>query len=209
MSDESTSDLKAGVFVPQLFYDLIGRMVPGSILLLLGAHLLMGLEGAVKAITTVSKDGAAASTVLVLMALAISYSVGVLLGHLLPFWRHSEWKKEPSKIQVCVPDTDITDSGVAYVYDAIQHYYPAAGARLAKLAAELCFARVLGTGCAALAVVVPFVHPPNRYGMEIACDVLFLVVIVGASYVFHKHIQLRARYLMCSYWHLLRMEHAK
>lgn len=197
---------KVDVWVPQLFYDLIGGVVPGGIILFLGFCLLQDPQSIKSSIEFLFKDSGVPSTLIFLLLVAVSYAIGVLLGHTVPSVKDDEWRKDPKTMRVELPNPDDPDSGISYIYDAIQHHYPTTGARLAKLSAERCFARVFTLGNTVLVFLFVIRHWAGHWPLEFYFVLGILVSAVVAAFVFDKHIQIRSRHLLLNNWHILQSE---
>src|SRR5688572_26678728 len=69
-----------GTFVPQAFYDLIGRVLPGSLMLLSAAGLFLD-HGKIRELVVASASSTTfPTTLVVLAAVGTSYMLGALVG---------------------------------------------------------------------------------------------------------------------------------
>lgn len=196
-----------GSWVPQVFYDLIGRVVPGAFLLALGGLLFTDPVSSRDLAFFVFKEAGVPATLVLLAVLLVAYVVGTLLGAIgFAFW-HREWTaKELSKIRVELPELPgpyKTGTGFPFMYDSILVHAPAAGARAVKLRAEQHMCRVLIVGTAMLFVAYCSTHwPPWELSRDLGI-VGVLALIAVAAYLFHVHLDLRTRWLLVNYWYLL------
>jgi hypothetical protein len=210
------------IVVPQIFYDLIGRIIPGAMLITIAFLILQGPEEAVKHLATWSNQdnvtGAEIavniSTTLILLGnLLASYVIGALFGG---FWykfsktmigeeqrqRISNVFKsnyEPIKDQYSKIKQGHLDD-VALVYDYIQLRFPKAGARIAKLRAEQLMAGSMALGMSVILVVFGFI-PFKRYSDCVSMVIEFaLGFAIAASVLLAKHLEERTGNAMVNYW---------
>lgn len=191
--------------VPQIFYDLIGRVVPGALVLLLGALLFVEPSAAAQFWRT---PAPVPTTVLVFVALLLAYSVGTILGAIAFAILNWEWTtRSVSSITAEIPSDfnakDLTRGQIAFMYDALQLYNPAAGARLVKLRAEQHMAAVLVAGVMVLAVAGILVERPASTSISPAVLFTGLAVLAGGGYVFYVHLAIRGRRLLMNCCQLL------
>lgn len=152
----------SATWVPQIFYDLIARIVPGLALVVgIVIVLLAGNNGSELinrlAIGSISW---ASATILIITAFSLSYSIAVLISG-LRYLLFAFLFRIPSKIlrwKRCVPivawlhsldiETGIRDSDGDFwlKYDHIKKEFPSAGNRITKLKAEIHMSHVLLVG---------------------------------------------------------------
>ena len=167
--------------VPQVFYDLIGRVVPGAGIIVAAFWLLAtDRVGAARRVVE-AKPELASVTILCALCLLTSYLIGTLLGgigfalfedersdrNLINLARNAwaaigfsqtddvQRSRNLSAMKVDRPTTaeaHILKSQLPYVYDYILLRNASAGGRLAKLRAEVHMCRVLMLGCVSLAI---------------------------------------------------------
>lgn len=141
--------------IPQVFYDLIGRIVPGAFLLFIGLLLIHG-EDWKQNIGGLFGKPKIPYSLLVTLGLMFSYMTGILLGGIGCFVekiiRRSKEHFEIFDRDGTLPKRKPNINRISYIYDVIQHYEPAAGARLAKLSAERNMCRVLIVGSVLLEI---------------------------------------------------------
>lgn len=80
-----------GNWIPNLFYDLIGRITPGSVILLTGYFIFQGFDTALDNLDAVLKQEHLSTTLLVLAGIALSYTAGILLGALAYLFTSDFW----------------------------------------------------------------------------------------------------------------------
>ncbi len=207
MGDSNSQIGHVGSWIPQVFYDLIGRIVPGAILLISGFLLVAGWKDSVEELTKLLGKEEIPYSLVLLTGVLFSYLTGILLGGFGYFaWdvankcvRERYRGKLPVEA-VKPPSKDKPGSNVSYIYDAIQHYEPAAGARLAKLRAEQNMCRVLAIGFAILAIIHLCVNWRKQYFF---LSVGLIVLSVISTIMFNRHLSIRAHTLMLNYWDLL------
>ncbi|HVT59662.1 MAG TPA: hypothetical protein VHR45_14830 [Thermoanaerobaculia bacterium] len=198
MMPEATSALS---WIPQIFYDLIGRVFPGVAVLVSSLLLFQDSAKAKSLVFFLFKDSGAPLSVTVLIGLVLSYLVGVLLGALGFFFQGNEWNIRPPALSIheC-PDLRRQELLRSFMYDAVQLHDPQAGARLAKLAAEQHMCRVLIVGFVALGFLQTGLYVAGtRPGTFWAAIALFSVVVFS-SWLFHRHLAIRAARLLANQW---------
>ena len=194
-----------GSWIPQVFYDLIGRAVPGAFLTLLAAVLLIEPPRLAQTADSLLR---LPTSVLVCLGLVVSYMVGIILGALASVLASREWStKHVQSIIAEVPVNfnapGITDGERAFLYDFLQFRNPAAGARLAKLRAEqnLCGVLLVGTAVIAIAFVLTQRQPIPW--LQLTGVLLGLSGLAVGAYAFYVHLAIRARRLLLNCCHLL------
>jgi hypothetical protein len=188
-------------WIPQLFYDLIGRVIPG-VAILMALPLMFEESAELEDLTALAFPDPSIPSLIV--SVLVAYLIGALLGALSGFFLFKEWRK--------APDT-VTDAGLlnishgtikkSFMYDAIQLHDPVAGARLAKLAAEQHMCRVLIIGFAALGILhitVLFFGPATNHGW---LPLSICVATVVSAIVFYRHLLFRASMLANNVWYAL------
>lgn len=218
--------MELGNWIPQFFYDLIGRVVPGAVLTLASFLLLQDTERAKCSLLYLFHDSGISGPALYLAGLLVFYVIGTLLGALgfaitetewntkkiakiverpqldpLSFARGIEWN---TKTMTKVADQpDLPDSVIAYMYDAILWHSPAAGARLAKLRAEQHMCRVLIVGLLLLVALYSAAHAPAWQSWTYWRHIALILFGIGTSYLFYVHLAIRVRRLMLNCWDLI------
>jgi hypothetical protein len=197
-----------GSWIPQLFYDLIGRVTPGAAITL--CLLTLPLDGAkAKAVLTfVFVESRVPSAFIAVVGLFGCYLIGTLLGAIGFFVDGREWRVARLEPSDSVPP-DMADESLrtAYMYDAIQFHDPRAGARLAKMRAEEHMCRVLLVGFVMMLVAHIILN------FRAAGSVVFWSVLGAyagtllSAYLFYKHLDIRTTRLLCNQWHILGLGH--
>lgn len=184
--------------IPQVFYDLIGRVFPGSAVL--AAGLLIGTDSArIHTIAAQLLDGSGpALSILLVFWLMAAYLVGLLLGA-IGFLLFEDGLKNPEfrRIKRQAPADSIEESDLPYIYDFILEKDPSAGLRLAKLRAESHLCRVLVVGCAALATL----SLANRNTTLVGIGALVLTAV--AAFYLQRHLKVRIWMLTVNCWIIL------
>jgi len=183
---------KIGNWIPQIFYDLIGRIIPGGLLLIVAFVIFQ------KPLTL-----DVSASILVLAFLTIAYVLGALLGGVTAVINRDFWKRK--KIDL----TSKKENDVSFIYDYIQFHRPDIGSRLAKLSAERHMCRVITAGAIILFVVYSF-SPPVPYFSSLFWGVEIGLMAMGSSAAFlHRHISFRSEELMSNNWRLIHEENRK
>jgi len=140
--------------IPQFFYDLIGRVIPGATFLCVGVALLVPSSELMASVQTISRLPTAVDAVLIILWLFAAYLTGLLLGA-IGFALFEDGFKRPlfNALRQEKPGATITEDDLSYVYDFIAIRNPSTGLRMAKLRAERHLCRVLIVGCVILAII--------------------------------------------------------
>ena len=211
--------------IPQLFYDLIGRVIPGATLLIYALIIFQGPEEAAKHLTSwslyVAEAGAPSykdlpTTMILLGNLLASYVIGALLGslwNLISFIAVGQKHKErileafdttPSGLrQIDLEKKGYIDK-IAFIYDYIHLRYPKAGARMAKLRAEQLMCGSISIG-AVLNGLVYFVYTvffkKDQYsGRGLLFIEVALILIASTGILLTRHLERRCGNAMIDYW---------
>ena len=190
-----------GNWIPQIFYDLIGRVAPGAFLLILGIGLLVDPD-VVKAVAESAKGFP--MTVLVSAGLLVAYAVGTILGALAVPILYNEWSTRSVRCIIAdVPDRlnsqALTAGQVSFLYDALQLFNPSAGARLVKLRAETHLCCTLFVGALVIAAAYIPTHRQSLFTVRTVSAFLGLAGMAASSYSFYVHLAIRARRLLMNY----------
>jgi hypothetical protein len=192
-----------GTWIPQIFYDLIGRVAPGTFLLLLGMGLLVDPRRLAELVA--AAKGLPTSEVL-LVGLTASYMLGLLLGSLSLLLADDDLFLDARFITAEIPtrlNASVMSRGqVSFLYDALQYFNPAAGARLAKLRAEQHLCRVLLMGVALLipSYLVTHWRSPLAERSSVLAGLLGMAL---AARAFFLHLEVRSSRLRMNYCQLL------
>ena len=168
--------------VPQISYDIIGRIIPGVIVIFSLVITILGPTPALAQIDAwvIHPDPPLSGWAVILFVVA-GYVMAVILAGIWestkPLFRLGK-KKGKDAGREYQPDPDAPP--FALKYDAIREKSPRAGARIVKLSAEMSLARLLTLGwsiCAAINAYLLIRHfVLDRLWLEVA----FVVGIVAA-----------------------------
>lgn len=205
-----------GSWIPQLFYDLIGRIIPGTVLMLMSFFLFPPLLA--KVIKSFEVTGLS-NTVFVLIAIVTSYILGVIVGGLAyaimtkgsPFYILWKWLSKKIKdlnnsdnpLKKANSENETTENK-SVIYDYILFHSPNVGSNLAKLSAERSLSRVLIIGVSIIVVVYFFTPFYEFCGDRFwTIEGVLLGVIVGLI-LFYRRILLRSKELMANNYDLIK-----
>jgi hypothetical protein len=195
-------------WVPQLFYDLIGRVMPGSFLLLIIVWVYdFPIMPYLQSLTMVDKNKDFPYSIIILLTILVSYMIGIFLGGIgFALSKIIDWLKTKRKIEeiakllnlkeILWPDPfrveklKKTELTIPYAYDYIQHYDPQAGSRLAKLRAEVHLARVLVVGV--MLIIIAYVIHTHHLDFKLSV----LIGMLLSSFLFWAHLKIRISHLM-------------
>jgi hypothetical protein len=190
--------------VPQVFYDLIGRVVPGAAILVVGVALLIDDVQARSAISPLTGLPTALLILVFIVAIIASYLIGVLLGAIgfVCFEHRRHRTTKFADLSQDIPIGRLTERDLPYVYDFILIQNPSAGTRLVKLRAEVHLCRVIIIGCAML-MLLYLIQQRADMTPVVGGVVLVLMLAAAAAYLFHRHLQVRAWLLQINCWNIL------
>jgi len=135
--------------VPNVFYDLIARLVPGFVVIASSYVAFVGPSKAMDALKVLLKPGGVSGSSLVVVALLLgvaSYLLAMLLSGV------SHWVKLKERLS----GPDKASPTRAEMYDTVRYSAPHLGASLAKVRAECRGCEKLIVGWALLVVATPF-----------------------------------------------------
>jgi hypothetical protein len=183
--------------VPQISYDIIGRIIPGIIVIF---SLIIATLGPTSALVhidawVIHPDPPLSGWAVVLFIVA-GYTMAVILAGIRHFpglfRRPRDERYEPN----------LENPSESLKYDAIRVKSPKAGAQHTKLSAEINQAGVLVVGWAISAAInlYPLIigFSPDRFWLEIA-----LVISIAGAYSFRKRICQSQRISLINHWLIL------
>jgi len=197
--------MQIGDWVPQVFYDLIGRIVPSAVLTFVGFSLFCEKDQIYPLIEYVFKTSEMPWSFLFLSSILLFYTLGTLIGGIGFAITFKEWKDPKLPwFPVRLPNRSEPGSGLPFMYDAIQFHSQRVGARCAKLRAEAHMCRVFLIGFIFILIVWSFLidHSSGKrwdYWTVISA----LLVACLASCLFHRHLTIRSYNLLINHWQLL------
>ena len=169
--------------VPQVSYDIIGRIIPGVIVIFSLVITILGPTPALAQIDAwvIHPDPPLSGWAVVLLIIA-GYTLAVILAGIFYKLKSLFRSGKDKKYQ-----PDLEKPSFSLKYDAIRERSPKAGARIVKLSAEMSLGRVLAVGWSLCAVINAYFMIASfsmaRHWLEVA----FIVGIVAAS-SFRGHI---------------------
>jgi hypothetical protein len=185
--------MNVGAWIPQFFYDLLGRIVPGSFLILIGFFIFIPID--IKDIFD------KIPTILILLIfLLIAYMIGALFGgiafkiefiirYIIQFIiRHAIRRKTKNNSKKSIKGQEIKNEQ-SYKYDFIHLYCPRTALRIAKLRAELHMCRVLIVG-SLLVLIFHKYYLENLYSYSCLIQIIsFLILICSVCLFIHLTIR--------------------
>ncbi len=171
----------SGTWVPQLFFDLIARVIPGAFAIGLFALSMAGPERSWTVIRwwlTTAGSSQPSKTVLFTIGFVLSYVMAIVLWgiwHLLASWTRQcrGVTHVDSETGVANPHQDF-----AFLYECIKRRDPSVGSRITKLKAEIHMTNVLMlAGILSLGIDVwKLVH-----SFDVARIMMAVVLVVGVA----------------------------
>lgn len=206
------------IFVPQIFYDIIGRFIPGFTILFFTLLLFTPPDQ-----FSLLNNFPVLSLLLVII---ISYCTGALLGGIwfklldIKFIKKilTDRYKVDSKTEKMSKEN--VQYSTSYMYDFIQYYSPQAGARLAKLRGEQHFCGVIIIGSFLLLLIIIIktflffeydyhflkINNPQIY---LFIFIPFLVLVITGAACFYTHLADRLFQLLINNWNIILDDQAK
>lgn len=222
--------MKVENIIPQVFYDLIARFIPGLIILFCAELVQYGPDQIIQSITSLigSKDqGVEISFYLFLIVGVLSYSIALVA---MGFWtllsrisRRSNlvFLKDNDKRWLSIKETLKTDikiagcnlgfvsdnkqediPSMAFIYDFVRLRSPEVGSRLVKIRAECHMCAVLITGLIAIGIWNLFKIIASPIEIEIIVE-LGIIFVILACWFFMRDLEDRLMTGLCNYWVLL------
>lgn len=180
----SQPDLSALIeVVPQISYDIIGRIIPGVIVIFSLVITILGPTPALAQIDAwvIHPDPSLSGWTVVLFVVA-GYVLAVILEGiwylLKPLLRLGKKKSKDTGKEY---QPDLKNPPFALKYDAIREKSPRAGARIVKLSAEMTLGRLLAVGWSICAAVNVYFLIASFSLARLWLEVAFIVGIVAAS----------------------------
>ncbi len=168
--------------IPQVFYDLIGRVVPGAATLIAGSVLLKNGDYAAATLSIIDKQSAVVLSVLLASALLTCYLLSLLLGAIgFAITEDRSQALAPlATIEPKPPAVIDPASYTSYIYDFILLRDAGTGGRLAKLRAEIHLCRVLIAACIGLGALY-LLENVWRFGSRGSWIVLISLAVGAAA----------------------------
>ncbi len=197
--------------VPQLFYDLIGRLVPGMVLLLSFGIVYAGPTYALSSIEPLlSGRNLSFGFWTFLVLIMVSYVVSIVLSGLWDgvtelfhrFFTVVKALLNHSSTKGNNKEDDSEYPSHSLMYDIIRLKAPDVGARLVKLRAESRLPKVLIAGWIILAVVNLYLLIRNPSVERTLLEGVLILSILGA-YSFMRHIESRYTTSLKNHWDIL------
>ena len=218
--------------VPQVFYDIIARLIPGIMVLTISLFINYGSDrvfGLIGNLVGKREDLFHVSFSLIGLTLVASYTISIVLMGIwslfLRLFKIGKWntvflKTEQKKwkdindncrsnigIRVdCMPARISEDEGTAFslsfVYDYVRLHAPDVGSRLVKIRAEIHMCTVLLTGFMFL-TVWNSINLFKMFSLEsLIIETLLILSIFGLFY-FMKDLEERFMTGLCNYWFII------
>jgi len=168
--DETGFTLKPSI--PQLFYDIIARIVPGTVIIGVLALTAAGAERSARVVADwLNKPAGSYPSIIVMVVFvfALSYTLAIVFLGLC----HVMSKLVPKRLRPAARDDEFPMK-----YDFIKSRDPAAGGRITKLTAERHMAGILTFGLS-LALLINFLMWPTG-GSRLTLTLVLSLAIVGS-----------------------------
>jgi protein-S-isoprenylcysteine O-methyltransferase Ste14 len=172
--------MDVGSWIPHFFYDLIGRIVPGTIVITIGVCILQPPQRIFKLYVALNSAHALVGTLVVVGGVISSYILGALLGEIGHRAGRLIGKSEEKD----------KEEELSRKYHYVLIRGPMAGAGLAKIKAERHLTRVLVVGLGALLLLYLYLvsigaaaHTPRA-----ACTIVAgLIAAAFGAFVLNRH----------------------
>jgi len=189
--------------VPQIFYDLIARVIPGVVLFITGYLCILGPREAIRSMISVPSNQNPFNFTMILLAIILSYVLGFILSEL---WSSTFGKiknkkageKTKKQMRSCLAEydrmrkflggheLDLRYEGLPSIYamhDHLRLYSVSEAYRLLKLQAEERLCEVLFIGFILLAIINPCYYFAEGFLLDRA---LLEVALLVAIYSFWR-----------------------
>lgn len=195
--------MEVATLIPQLFFDLIGRVAPGLYLIAM-TFLAVNEKTVVReSIDKYLLQEHFPTTLVTFAVLGAGYLVGMIvgaIGYAIGNWEFPRWYSEIPKPE---------PNSVKYKYDFLQAKYPAVGIRLSKLSAERHACRVLYWGSIIVGISAVFFGKfPNTIIMFSAW-IFVLALVAIASLCFIQHLRIRFSESLEVFYEIMVLESSK
>ena len=177
--------MEVATLIPQLFFDLIGRVAPGLYFIVMTFLAVNHKSVADAKIQQLFFQEHSPTAIIAFALLAVSYLVGTMvgaIGYAVCNWEFPRWWST-------IPPLDTRSA--KYKYDYLQLKAPVAGLRLAKLSAERHACRVIL--CGTPIVIAAAIIWGGSSAPAISGSALFsvLAVVFFSSLCFVRHLHIR------------------
>ncbi len=195
-----------GSCIPQIFYDLIGRIAPGTVIIL--ATLIVFDILIIDSCTNelILKLPTASKTFFFIIGLILSYFLGMCFNGIGYLFEDKLWRKtktiEDNKDRELSKKNELKNH-TPNKYDSIHLYLPRIGARLAKLSAEIGFCRVVINGFLFLIFVNFIRNFTDLANFRFLQTEAILFLCILAAFYQKKHLHFRLRESLQNHWELL------
>lgn len=215
--------------IPQVFYDLIARLIPGLILIWSSCLIYFAPSIRIEHLKKLFAATRELNLSLIILALLIAYSISIILNGLLtllsdlsslfkklllPYEQNRQelidvTTKDKLKVKQATKtiqnDEDTEAPSSHFVYDYIRFRRPDVGARLVKIKAEIRMCKVLIFGWIIL-IFLNFYNVPNVSTREfIIIECTLLIGIIGV-FRFFKKLNEKFHTGLVNHWKLLHGE---
>ncbi len=203
--------MKLGDWIPQIFYDIIGRIVPGAMLIIIGSILFVNEDDLLALVKTIFLDSEISSLFVFFVFILASYFIAILMGSFGFFIKFKEWEEQSENkySENYFKDKINTEKKmVSLIYDALHIKYPQAAARCAKLRSEKLLCRTLISGLAIFFVIwgLRYLFASVEFSWYVITILPFSAL---ALFLFHQHLNIRLEYLLSNHWYIMKQERVK
>ena len=201
-----------GSSIPQFFYDVIARLIPGSVILVIYCYIFGYTSLGYNNEQILFNEISIPFSIALILFFIIAYSLGMLLNGIGYTFSERLWEKFNSTAENLINNNNLaTDSDVkkriiiptSYKYDSIQLYFPRVGSRIAKLSAEKNFCRSLLSGFVLLFIIYGIFSPIDIFGLRFVGTEIFFLLAFMSCYFLYKHISSRSTESIRNNWILL------
>lgn len=203
--------MKLDVLIPQVWYDFIGRIIPGTYVLayLLWLHEISGSDKLLF-ISKIPEELTEYGFGMTFLALTIAYLIGTLIGAIWLSGVHKVFLfNRKYQTKVMTEEEDIlysksvisvklfSDNLIPFIYDYIQLSLPKMGARIGKLRGEQHLCGTLIICSIALGIFTLFID-----GYRLISILPFTIILLAT--IFYRHLVNRTGKAMINGWVFLR-----
>jgi hypothetical protein len=190
--------VEIGNLIPQVFYDLIARVLPGSVLYVIARTINDEHYSLTDEFFFYHGEVRVPTSIIVMVAISMFYLIGLFAGGIASLV-FGLFPKLRGARTGDLPNIDFT-------YDAVQYHNASAGARLVKLSAEVQLCRVLLVILPVLCVVYAVSNLGSSGSGRFWNIVVSLLGGMMLCVPFYIHVDRRRRLLLTHSWDLVQQQ---
>jgi len=215
-------------FIPQVFYDVIARIIPGSVLLWFSYLTYYGYYKCIEHAKLILKNDYGSSFLVVAEILLLGYIISIVLygiwlkisqwvnkyfkkGNSSPIWRRNSdvtLEEDVKSVAITMKNyisiQNLNVPSTSFIYDLIRIKMPDVGARLVKIRAECHMCSVLFVGWVILLLmnIINFFEKPLLEA--IVFEMLYIALSISI-FIYLKYLEDRFLHSISNHWILFQL----